>query len=230
MMKSILIHRCVLLSFAALSLVMVTSVGVGLAQESGSSNVVRIESGWIRVAVVDNDAYPPRHNTGYNGVSELQLRIDDRNLFVADYSGLNLEHFFNGDARTYRWHVFEPRQAPMKLLRLSKQMVELTQDRTEHLPIRSRVVYEVQDDAIGMTYYGTPLENVWDRHGLLGVFFASYIQAPEDLSIQFIGRSREGRGNQTPRWIKHLPTEHGAAANHRPAGSTCLLLAPLAAH
>lgn len=220
MMKFILLHRCLPSSLAALSLVMATSIEVGWAQETGSSNVVRIETGSIRVAVVDNCAYPPRHNAGYNGVSELQLRGEDRNLFVPDYSGLNLEHFFNGDARTYGWHIFEPRQAPMKLLRPSKQMVELTQDRTEHWPIRSRVVYEVQEDAIEMTYYGTPLENVWDRHGLLGVFFASYIQAPEDMSIQFIGRSREGRGGQKPRWIKHLPTEHGVAANHRPAGST----------
>ena len=54
---------------------------------------------------------------------------------------------------------------------------------------------------------------------LIGVFFASYINAPEDVAIQFIGRSRPGRGDQRPRWIKHVPPSHKEAASHRPAGS-----------
>ncbi|MGI8604401.1 MAG: hypothetical protein ACR2OZ_15605 [Verrucomicrobiales bacterium] len=40
------------------------------------------------------------------------------------------------------------------------------------------------------------------------------------MSLEFIGRSRLGRGDTRPRWIKHLPEKHGVAANHRPAGST----------
>jgi hypothetical protein len=81
-------------------------------------------------------------------------------------------------------------------------------------------VIEVDGNAIDLTYHGTPLEDIWMKHGYIGVFFASYIQAPEDMSIQFIGRSRPGRGDATPRWIKHLPPSHGVAASHRPAGST----------
>lgn len=77
----------------------------------------------------------------------------------------------------------------------------------------------IQDDAIDLAYYGTPLEDVWRKHGYIGVFFASYIHSPEDMAIHFIGRSRPGRGDSTPRWIKHLLRRHGAAANHRPAGS-----------
>src|SRR5262249_43158972 len=53
----------------------------------------------------------------------------------------------------------------------------------------------------------------------IGIFFASYIQAPEDMAIQFIGRSRPGRGDSRPRWIRHLPEKHGLSANHRPTGS-----------
>ncbi len=67
---------------------------------------------------------------------------------------------------------------------------------------------------------GTPLEDVWRKHGYIGAFFASYIQAPEDMAIYLIGRSRPGRGDATPRWIKYLPQRHGVAASHRPAGST----------
>jgi hypothetical protein len=98
--------------------------------------------------------------------------------------------------------------------------VELIQERTPHWPIRSRLVYEASGDAVDLTYFGTPLEDLWKRHGYIGVFFASYIQAPECMAIQFIGRSRPGRGDATPRWIQHLPKSHGEAANHRPAGST----------
>jgi len=180
-----------------------------------------LETGKLRVVIADNEAYAPTHQAGYNGVAELRLAgANQPNLFVPLYAGLNLEHIFSGDAASYRWHIFEPRQAPMELRRISKRRVELRQERTEHWPLHSRLVFEVKDDAIDLTYYGTPLEDVWQKHGYIGVFFASYIQSPEDMAIQFIGRSRPGRGDATPRWIKHLPTSHGVAASHRPAGST----------
>jgi len=180
-----------------------------------------LESQKLRVVIADNTAYPPAHQAGYNGVAELQLAGSDQpNLFVPRYSGLNLEHIFSGDAASYGWHIFEPRQAPMELRRTSMRRVELRQERTKHWPLRSRLVHEVKGDAIDLTYYGTPQEDFWRKHGYIGVFFASYIQSPEDMAIQFIGRSRPGRGDATPRWIKHLPTSHGVGASHRPAGST----------
>src|SRR6185369_4103533 len=92
--------------------------------------------------------------------------------------------------------------------------------RTEHWPLRSRLTYTVTGDAIDFTYCGIPLADAWRNHGYIGVFFASYIDKPEDMALQFIGRSRAGRGDTRPRWIKHLPPKHGVAANHRPAGST----------
>lgn len=175
----------------------------------------------LGVVIADNEAYPPTHLAGYNGVAELRLTGSNQpNLFVPLYSGLNLEHIFSGDSASYGWHIFEPRQAPMELRQISKRRVELNQQRTEHWPLRSRLVFEVKGDAIDLTYYGTPLEDIWKKHGYVGVFFASYIQSPEDMAIQFIGRSRPGRGDTTPRWIKHLPESHGVAASHRPAGST----------
>lgn len=195
--------------------------GEGWCAESAATSTARIETAPLRVVIANNEAYGPVHRAGYNGVSELRLGgWDAPNLFVPQYAGLNLEHHFSGNAETYGWDIFEPRRAPMTLRRITDHRVELHQERTEHWPLRSRVVYEVQDDAIDMTYSGTPLEDVWRKHGYIGVFFASYIQAPEDMAIHFIGRSRPGRGDPTPRWIRHLPGRHGAAANHRPAGST----------
>lgn len=188
--------------------------------DPGAVHVVRMETGALGVAIADNAAYPPTHQAGYNGVAELRLGgRDASNLFVPQYAGLNLEHYFNGDDRTYGWDIFEPRRAPMTLSRLSKRGVELRQERTEHWPVRGRLIYEVNGESVDLTYRGVPLEPLADKHGYLGVFFASYIHAPDDMAIHFIGRSRPGRGDPTPRWIRHLPPSHGTAANHRPAGS-----------
>ncbi|MBM3844843.1 MAG: hypothetical protein FJ405_00975 [Verrucomicrobia bacterium] len=184
-------------------------------------HAARLETSELRVVVADNQAYAPKHRAGYNGVAELRLGGWDKpNLFVPEYAGLNFEHIFSGDAASYGWNIFEPRQAPMELRRSSKRRAELRQEQTQHWPLRSRLVFEVKDDAIDLTYRGTPLQDVWRKHGYIGIFFASYIQSPEDMAIQFIGRSRPGRGDATPRWIKHLPTSHGTGANHRPSGST----------
>jgi hypothetical protein len=175
----------------------------------------------LQIVIADNEAYAPHHGAGYNGVAELRLTGGNpTNLFVPLYAGLNLEHIFNGNAETFGWHIFEPRRAPMELFRRSKGRVELRQERTEHWPLRSRLVFEAKGDAIDLTFHGTPLEDIWQQHGYVGVFFASYILVPEDMAIQFIGRSRPGRGDATPRWIRHLPERHGVAASHRPAGST----------
>jgi hypothetical protein len=174
----------------------------------------------MHLVVADNEAYGPDHRAGYNGVAELRLGTGNaRNLFVPLYAGLNFEHIFSGEVISFGWNIFEPRRAPMQLLRASKNQVELRQERTEHWPLRSRLVYEVRGDAIDFTYYGTPLSDTWAKHGYIGIFFASYIQGPEDMAIQFIGRSRPGHGDTQPRWIRHLPEKHGLSANHRPAGS-----------
>jgi hypothetical protein len=179
-----------------------------------------VQSEKLRVVVADNEAYGPVHRAGYNGVAELARIGEGRNLFVPQYAGLNLEHIFSGDARSFGWNIFEPRRAPMQLVRRSPTQIELHQEKTEHWPLRSRITYEVQGDAIDLAYCGTPTSDAWNKHGFVGIFFASYMQQPEDMSIEFIGRSRPGRGDVRARWIKHLPEKHGVAANHRAAGST----------
>ena len=202
------------------SIALMISLTVGHGGEGLAEHTARLDTTKLKVVIANNEAYGPEHKAGYNGVAELRLAPgEQKSLFVPNYAGLNLEHIFSGDAASYDWNIFEPRRAPMELLRRSKSRVELRQERTEHWPLRSRLVYEVKDDAINFMYYGTPLEDAWKKHGYIGVFFASYIQAPEDLAIQFIGRSRLGHGDSTPRWIMHLPEKHGVAANHRPAGS-----------
>jgi len=210
---------------ATLTVFGLTSPAPSAAVEPGKPattiHTARIETPALCVVIADNGAHPPEHEAGYNGVAELRLGAwSEPNLFVPMYAGLNLEHVFSGDADSFGWDIFEPRRAPLALCRVSSRRVEALQRRTEHWPLRSRLVYEVEGDAVDLTYSGTPLEDAWGKHGYIGVFFASYINAPEDMAIQFIGRSRPGRGDDTPRWIAHLPERHGVAASHRPAGST----------
>jgi hypothetical protein len=203
------------------ALALLSPLTAGYGSDSAVEHTARLDATALHVVIADNEAYGPHHAAGYNGVAELRSGSGNaRNLFVPDYAGLNLEHIFSGDAESFGWHIFEPRRSPMRLVRPSPIRVELRQERTEHWSLRSRLVYEVKGDVIDFTYTGTPLADQWKKHGYIGVFFASYINAPEDLSIQFIGRSRPGQGDDHARWIKHLPEKHGVAASHRPAGST----------
>jgi len=189
--------------------------------ETATQHIAQLENASLQVVIADNGPFGAEHRSGYNGVAEPRLATRGaKNLFVPNYAGLNLEHVFSGDVTSFDWNIFEPRRSPMELIRHSPTRVELRQDKTEHWPLRSRLVYELKDDGVDFIYYGTPLEDLWAKHHYIGVFFASYIQAPEDMAIEFIGRGRPGRGDPQPRWLKHLPEKHGQAANHRPAGST----------
>ena len=187
--------------------------------EPVAEHTARIESDKLHLLIADNEAFGTNHRAGYNGAADLRRGADKPNLFVASVAGLNFEHIFSGDAQSFGWNIFEPRRAPMRLTRRSPTSIELRQESTEHWRLRSRVTYEVEGDAINFTYCGTPLEDRWNKHGYIGIFFASYIQQPKDMSLEFIGRARSGRGDTNAHWIKHLPPKHGVAANHRPAGS-----------
>lgn len=178
-----------------------------------------MENPFLRAVVANNEAYGPVHRAGYNGLAELSLAGNHPNVFVPYYAGLNLEHIFSGDAASFGWNIFEPRRAPMRLTRISPTRIELFQERTANWPLQSRLIYELSGDGINFTYSATPTADHWRKHGYIGVFFASYIHAPADMSIEFIGRTRPGKGDTNPRWIKHVPPKHGVAANHRPASS-----------
>ena len=181
---------------------------------------VELRSAGLRTVIADNEAHGAVHRAGYSGLAELEPRGFGRNLFVPAHAGLNFEHILSGDATSYGWDIFEPRRAPMALHRISASSVELRQERTENWPLRTRLAYALAgEDAIDLTVTTTPLTDAWKKHGWLGLFFASYIDAPEDGAIHFIGRSRPGKGDPATRWIRHLSPRHGEAACHRPAGS-----------
>ncbi len=184
-----------------------------------NKDTAHLESNNLRLVVATNAPYGKVHKAGYSGISELYLKPGNENLFVPLYAGLNYEHIFSGDSTTYKWNPYETRADPMKLVRLSGRKVELQQPRTKNWPLKSSISYELNDNSIDFVFSATPLEDAWKKYGYIGIFFASYIDNPEKKGINFIGRSRAGNGDTTPRWIYHLPGAHGLSANHRPAGS-----------
>ena len=193
--------------------------GVGsMGEDTPARSPLEIRTERLRVLVTDNTAHAPSHRAGYSGIAELYYGGSERSLFVPAYAGLNFEHIYGGDAASFAWSIFEPRESPIQLVRTGDRKVELRQERTAHWPLRTTILYEIGPDAIDMTVRCVPLEDAWRKHGYIGLFFASYIDAPEAGAIRFIGRSRPGKGDSTPRWIRHLPSSHGEAACHRPAG------------
>jgi hypothetical protein len=198
----------------------IAAAGRGGDDDPRSVGRAELRVGDLRLVLADNQAYGDVHRAGYNGVSELEHGGRGRSLFVRDYAGLNFEHVFSGDASSYGWDKFEPRRAPMRLVRGGERRYDLHQDRTEHWPLLTTMTFEATPpDAIDLTVRGVPLADAWRKHGYIGLFFASYIESPEDMALHFIGRSRPGRGDPTPRWIRHVPPTHGELACHRPAGS-----------
>ncbi len=203
----------------------VREAGAGpAAPDPIESGEIEIRGGSLRAVITENGAHPPEHRAGYSGVAALFHGDSTRSLFVPAVSGLNFEHIYSGDASSYGWNIFEPRRSPMTLHRLAERRVELHQTATEHWPLESRLTYELSGElsggnAIDFTVHCTPRGDAWKKHGYIGLFFASYIHAPEDLAIHFIGHSRAGKGDPRRRWIRHLSPKHGEAACHRPCGS-----------
>lgn len=192
-----------------------------LAGMEAAKDTVHLFSNELEAVVVNNEAYGKIHGKKYNGVSELRIKGDSSSSpFVPAFSGLNFEHIFNGDSASLGWDIFEPRRAPIELVRLSDAKVELRQLRTKNWPLESSITYELKNNSIEMVYTGVPDKKMlWEKHGYIGLFFASYMAAPIEKGIHFIGRPRSDTGSAQPRWIYHLPKSHGDQANHRPVGS-----------
>jgi hypothetical protein len=185
-----------------------------------NKDTAHLESRNLKLVVATNAVYGNVHKAGYSGVSELYLKSEnEKDLFVPLYAGLNYEHIFSGDSASYKWNPYETRGDPMKLVRLSARKVELQQPRTKNWPLKTSVSYELNGNSIDFVFSATPLQDTWKKYGYIGIFVASYIDNPKEKGINFIGRSRPGKGDTTSRWIYHLPGVHGLAANHRPAGS-----------
>ncbi len=159
------------------------------------------QAGDLSAVIGDNDDYDNRRY-GYNGIHRLTHRTNPKSLFGV--AGLNLEHIFDGDQDQRNLAgdkkiFFEPRNHPMTLTRISDSEAELHQEQTPTFFLESWTRFKlVAPHYIDMTFRCVPHQHVF-RNGYIGLFWASYIDAPEDKSLYF----RDEKG-----WVQFCTQAH----------------------
>lgn len=164
-------------------------------------------------AVIGDNAAEGDHRAGYNGVWSLQHALADRSLFVPGIAGLNLEHLVTGAPLSDDNHFFEPRRAPMVLRPVDETTAELHQPATPVTGIESTTRFHLKDpNILDMTFECRPRQAVFDQ-GYLSLFWASYIHAPLDKSIYFLG----GGEGQASGWSQLCTSYHNdqSTVRHR---------------
>jgi hypothetical protein len=180
------------------------------AEQQGTFRVSRL------VCVIGNNAESGAHRAGYNGLFRLATPDREESAFHPAYAGLNLEHYFDArDLRGERVAFFEPRHAPMEFRRLGPTTAELHQAATPVFRVESRTRFELREPYyIDVTYTARPL-NTGYAGGFLGVFWASYLNAPEDKSMYFL---QEGSTLASPQWVQFCTPVHGRDSTVRGVG------------
>jgi len=162
--------------------------------------------------VIGDNAEADDHRAGYNGVWSLIPSGKSSSLFVPGVAGLNLEHYFDGWSNATREIRFEPRQVPMTMEQPAENVIRLTQAETPIWGVESVTTFTVREpDVIDMEFECTPRRQVF-RNRTLGVFWASYIHAPEDNAIRFLGRRPRQRNDA---WQALASPAHGVASSVR---------------
>ncbi|MEY4567885.1 MAG: hypothetical protein RLY14_2855 [Planctomycetota bacterium] len=165
-------------------------------QENGVHHV-ELQCGDLTAVIGDNAAHR-EHRAGYNGVWVLRHREAEKSIFVPGIAGLNLEHILTGarlsDAATF----FEPRNSPMELKIIDETSVELFQPATFASKVESRTRFTLKPPHyLDMKFTCIPRSDIFSA-GYLALFWASYINAPEDKSMYFLG----GLDSQRDHWTQ----------------------------
>lgn len=160
------------------------------------------------------------HRAGYNGAWSLVPAGLTESLFVPSIAGLNLEHYFDGWHNGRREIFFEPRIHAMTLEQSASGTVRLIQTPTPFWGVESRSTFTVREpNILDLEFRCTPRRRVFNAD-VMGVFWASYIQKPEDNAIRFRGRAP---GDTAPAWQRHASPRHGEASSVRGRGDAVTL-------
>lgn len=165
-------------------------------------------------AVIGDNGELGEHRTHYNGLFSLRAPGLVDSPFVPLYAGLNLEHYFDARPRSPEASVFfEPRHAPMSFTRINDTTAELHQPPTPVYGVESWTRFVLTDPYyVDMEFRCVPTKAAFEG-GILGVFWASYINAPSDKSIYFL---RDGTLD-APLWAQFCTQEHNLNSTVRSA-------------
>jgi len=139
-------------------------------------------------AIIGDNAAEGQHRAGYNGLWSLIHRNETSNLFVPTVAGLNLEHIIDGvqfDRDGGRQIFFEPRNAPMAVQRNSTTEAELHQPPTPTCHLESWTRFTATAPHYVDMHFRCQARQHSFRNGWIALFWANYINAPEDKSIYF---------------------------------------------
>lgn len=162
-----------------------------------------LSSGDLTAVIGDNGSEDP-HRAGYNGVWSLQHRLGNRSVFVPAYAGLNHEHIVSGEFEGQKDIFFEPRRAGMELKSISDSEVELHQPPTPTFHLESWTRFSVSEPHyLDMTYRCRATQHVFP-FDYIACFWASYINAPIDKSLYFLG----GLESQKELWSQFCTQKH----------------------
>jgi hypothetical protein len=161
--------------------------------------------GDLTAVIGDNDAKGD-HRAGYNGIWSLTHRTEPTNLFVPSVAGMNFEHIFDGETLDPPGRseiFFEPRRAKMTFKKVSATVAELHQPPTPTFKLESTTRFTLREpDAIDFEFTFTPRQHVFARK-YIGLFWANYINAPNDKSMYLRGRNL---------WLQHCSPAHNSVS------------------
>jgi hypothetical protein len=164
-----------------------------------------LNTGELSLVIGDNEQGTGEHadhRPGYNGVWSLTSVHAPGNCFVPGVAGLNLEHLMDDLFMTAEGgEIFEPRQHPMAIERVSDTVVRLRQGPSPLTGVSSSTTFTVREPhIIDMDFEATLTEP--PRAGAsFGFFWASYMHAPESPALQFL--------NPEGIWCSLSPDGHG---------------------
>jgi hypothetical protein len=182
------------------------------ASQSQRASHTTLTAGDLAAVIGDNSAEGD-HRAGYNGAWSLRHATSSRNVFVPTVAGLNLEHIVSGEHLDDPRIFFEPRNAPMSLQRIGDTEAELHQPPTPTFHVESWTRFRlVAPHYLDMTFRCVPRQPVFPR-GYLALFWASYINAPSDKSMYFLG----GLDGQKNVWTQFCTQWHNdqSTVRHR---------------
>lgn len=164
-------------------------------------------------AIIGDNSADGGHRTGYNGVWSLQHSASQRSVFVPAVAGLNLEHIVSGEHLEDGKIFFEPRHAPMTFKQISEAEAELHQPPTPTFFVESWTRFRlVAPHYLDMSFRCVPHQHVFPR-SYLSLFWASYMNAPADKSMYFLG----GLDAQRNQWTQLCTQWHNdqSTVRHR---------------